>query len=167
MIHKRYWNILSQKSKKNNRLLESKKIYEELINDYPDSKYIVDLKKRILLLFATNWAQDCEYDCMEIISIQPSPYSISVTFTECPVIDNQNWIYTACAQEYYGGGYYCNSSPNTTVVISGLYPETEYEITIIGESENCSLEGGTGEISIECYPSGPVWGLNIEAAMEV
>ena len=52
--------INSIESKKNIRLLESKKIYEELINDYPDSKYIVDLEKRILLLdkeiaiFATN-----------------------------------------------------------------------------------------------------------------
>jgi hypothetical protein len=68
-----------------------------------------------------------QINILESISTE---FSITVSFSEAENYGGDaTWIYTVCANEF------CNSSPNTTITITGLTPGSAYEITIISESQ--------------------------------
>ena len=97
-----------------------------------------------------------------ISAIEISTYSILVTFSGAENYGGDaNWMYTACADDI------CNSSPNTSISISGLNPTTEYAITTSASSQYGALSGDTGAGTTADPPAGEVWKFDITAEMTV
>jgi hypothetical protein len=102
---------------------------------------------------------------LAITSIEASTYSILVAFEAAENYgETPNWMYTACA------GDICNSSPNTSISISGLSPTTDYNIDVTAESQYGHLSGGAASESSATTadpPAGEVWKFDITAEMSV
>jgi len=97
-----------------------------------------------------------------ISTIEASTYSILVTFSAAENYGGDaNWMYTACADDI------CNSSPNTSISISGLAPTTAYAITTSASSQYGALSGDSGAGTTEDPPAGEVWKFDITAEMTV